>query len=191
MSNLLFIDVETTGLSPRKHEIIELAAAVEIDGVTQCEFVLYFRPEKWDTISNQALEKNGWTVERLKRLPEKSLCKEILSNIINSVVRKITSVPGTGFNKLKVVEHSKNGNFDYRFLEAILKTPLAPNFFNWHFLKEPINTRDLVKRRFPREKHYALKDCARLCGIPFDDKRHHGARYDMEIMREIYRRCAK
>lgn len=178
MSSLLFfIDVETTGLSPRKHEIIELAAAVEIGGVTQCEFELYFRPEKWDTISKQALEVNGWTEERLKRLPDRRIQVERLENMISASFIPLVPI-------FHIVEHSKNGKFDIEFLKRLL-----PNV--GRYVLGTTNTRDLVKRKFPREKHYTLKDCARLCGIPFDDKQHHGARYDMEIMREIYRRCTR
>lgn len=182
--NLLFIDTETTGLSPRDNEIIELAAAIEIDGVTQCEFVLYFRPEKWSNISKEALAVNGWTVERLKRLKRSCFGWSLFMTIVEEC-------KPVNFKKFKIVEHSKNGNFDYNFLKSSLYGSEDREWFSETFQTKPINTRDLAKRKFPREKNLALKDCARLLNIPFDDKRHHGAMYDMQICREIYRRCAK
>ena len=182
--NLLFIDVETTGLSPRKHEIIELAACIEIDQVVQCGFVLYFRPEKWDTISKEALAVNGWTAEQLKELPGSHHGYCIFVEMLRLAAGMI---PGATYANAKftIVEHSKNGNFDIEFLKEFL----GKRFSNFFKLR-PINTRDLVKRKFPREKNFALKDCARLLKIPFDDKKHHGALYDMQVMREIYRRCS-
>ena len=109
--NLLYIDVETTGLSPRKHEIIELAACIEIDRVAQCQFVLYFRPEKWGNISPEALVVNGWTVERLKKLPgsHHGYC------IFIETLRLATGmIPNATYAsaKFSIVEHSKNGSFD-------------------------------------------------------------------------------
>lgn len=186
----LFIDTETTGFSPRKHEIIELAAAIEIDGITQCEFVLYFRPERWENISKEALAVNGWTVERLKRLPDRKSQNRLFKSFIASINRKIIDSDSKA-KKMTIVEHSKNGNFDVEFLKSLI-LGWGSNYppFKFFFNSKPINTRDLAKRKFPGEKNLSLKDCARLLGIPFDDKRHHKeALYDMQICREIYRRC--
>jgi DNA polymerase III epsilon subunit-like protein len=63
---ILWFDLETTGLSPIKNDIVSLACLLEIDGYIQDTLYLEMQPVNWDTISPEALKINGYTHERLK-----------------------------------------------------------------------------------------------------------------------------
>lgn len=177
--NLFHIDTETTGFDPKKHEIFNLAFAIEIDGVTHCKMDLFMRPEKWDTIDQRALDSNGWAVERLKRLPCKTYAWMIFLNLLDNHV---------GFAKFKIIEYGNN--FDSRFLKTFCDSQ------NWSskehmkhesfFQKKSINVLSLAKKKLPGLKSYKLKDVARRLGIPVDDRKLHGAAYDRDLMMGVY-----
>ena len=62
----LWIDLETTGLNPSKHSVVQIAGIVEIDGVHKESFCFKTRPLKGSAVSHRALEVIGSTVEDLK-----------------------------------------------------------------------------------------------------------------------------
>lgn len=71
MKPLCFIDVETTGLDPDFHEIIELAA-IRVDPITwqiEQELELKVMPEHIETADDKALEINGFCPDRWKGAP--------------------------------------------------------------------------------------------------------------------------
>jgi DNA polymerase III epsilon subunit-like protein len=170
--NLFHVDTETTGFDSKKHEIIELAFAIEIDGIVHCEMDLFMRPEKWDTIDQKALDSNGWTIERLKLLPDRVQFYKLFRHV------PLFSPP------LSIVEYGNK--FDYRFLESFHKEAVGERDFNLNFRKQSINVLSLAKKKLPGLKSYKLKDVARRLGIPVDDKKLHGAAYDRDLMMGIY-----
>jgi len=170
--NLFFIDTETTGFDPKKHEIFELAFTIEIDGVTHCKMELFMRPEKWDNISEKALAVNGWTVEKLRALPERSQFHKLFRSI------PLFSPP------LTIVEYSNK--FDYKFLKAFHKETVGERDFNLNFKKQSINVLSLAKKKLPGLKSHSLKSVARHLGIPADDSKLHGAGYDRDLLMHVY-----
>lgn len=177
--NLLFTDEETTGLSPKNNEIFELATALYVDGVKHFDMCLYARPERWDTISDQALAVNRWTRERLKALPNRDVyCDAIFNQIIKyfSYTNK----------KYKIVEHSRNGKFDIEFIKNEWNDRFERLPFSRIFHPTAINTRDLVKKKLPNLESYTLLNCARALGIPVDESKLHGAAYDRDLLIQVY-----
>lgn len=71
--SLLFIDTETTGFDPAKHEIIEIALIdVVFEGgqlKIRSKFETKIKPARLDTASPKALEVNGYTEEGWKDAP--------------------------------------------------------------------------------------------------------------------------
>lgn len=57
---LAFIDTETTGLDPNKHEILEIAVVVEQDGKVIDKFVGKIKPKMIASAEPKALEMNGY-----------------------------------------------------------------------------------------------------------------------------------
>jgi DNA polymerase-3 subunit epsilon len=65
MANLTFIDVETTGLSPKSHEILEIGA-LEVDRDTLepiAHLSLRIQPQRIHLAEPRALQINGYTPE--------------------------------------------------------------------------------------------------------------------------------
>lgn len=174
--NLFHIDTETTGFDVKKHEIIELAFAIEIDGITHCKMELFMRPEKWDTIDRRALDSNGWTIERLKELPNRN----IMIDLFFDVAGKLWLESGC----FKLVEYG-NG-FDYRFLESSWNSKHPPYPFTHLFNKDSINVLSMAKKKLPGLKSYKLKEVARRLGIPVIESKLHAAGYDRDLMMGIY-----
>jgi DNA polymerase-3 subunit epsilon len=57
---LAFLDTETTGLDPKRHEIIELALVIIEDGERTYEKVFKIKPQHIETASPVALQINGY-----------------------------------------------------------------------------------------------------------------------------------
>ena len=63
---LFYLDVETSGLDPQKHGIIQISGEIEINGKTKEKFnwrVSLFKSQK---VSSEALEITGTTVEQIR-----------------------------------------------------------------------------------------------------------------------------
>jgi DNA polymerase-3 subunit epsilon len=62
----LFVDVETTGLDPKRHGITQLSAIVSIDGEMVDKFDCKMRPSVKDEIDPEALKVQGVTEAELR-----------------------------------------------------------------------------------------------------------------------------
>jgi DNA polymerase III epsilon subunit-like protein len=76
---LLWIDTETTGLKPYVHDIVSLAALVDIDGtiVNQVEYRMC--PHNIDEVQAKALIVNGFTKEQILEFDDPKLCLQDLT----------------------------------------------------------------------------------------------------------------
>lgn len=63
---ILFVDTETTGLSPKKQDIIQIGAVVMENRTVIDEINIKCQPVQWDNINSYALKVNNSTVEQLK-----------------------------------------------------------------------------------------------------------------------------
>jgi DNA polymerase-3 subunit alpha len=68
--NYLWLDVETTGLSEHKCDIIQLACIPVINGVRQISFNEYCQPINWNNIEQEAINTHGITLEMMKTFPQ-------------------------------------------------------------------------------------------------------------------------
>lgn len=171
--NLFYIDVETTGLDYKKHEIIELAFCIEINGVIHCKVELFMRPEKWKNISQKALDKNGWTVERLKKLPDRIYGWMTLLKFMREHM---------SYGKFKIVEYGNN--FDSRFLKKFWDK--AHIKYESIFKKDSINVLFLARKKLPGLDSYKLENVARHLCIPVIKNKLHSAGYDRDLMIDVY-----
>jgi DNA polymerase-3 subunit epsilon len=69
MSKVLWIDLETTGLDPKKHGIIQLAALAEIDNDVVEEVDLLIRPLDKHQVEEEALAKSNRTEKEVREYP--------------------------------------------------------------------------------------------------------------------------
>lgn len=117
--DLLFVDVETTGLDPLKHELIEIAAIrTTFDGLHIKEsFEAKLRPQHLERAEPKALEVNGYN--EVEWAPERCIAPE-------SVVKTLASMAANAV----LVGH--NISFDENFLVALYTSQGLPSPFGYH-----------------------------------------------------------
>lgn len=64
-AKILWIDIETTGIDPARHGIIQIAALIEINGEVIDEFEMKFQPHEGAEIDHKALDVTGTTLQEL------------------------------------------------------------------------------------------------------------------------------
>lgn len=175
--DLFCTDIETTGLDAKKHEAFEIDFSIESGGVVYCDMCLYLRPENVNSIDQKALDVNGWTVERLMQLPDRS-----------GQIDKLAAFLDTGsfrsdktMDKMTIVEYG-NG-LDKRFLRATL----GDNLFDRYFYKDSINVLSMAKKYLPKIKSYSLESIAKYLAVDVNDNMLHGASYDRRLMMAVYK----
>ena len=60
----IVIDTETTGLDPKRHELLSLGAIVMIDGIVTERIEVKIKPRNIDQADQEALRVNGYTPYR-------------------------------------------------------------------------------------------------------------------------------
>lgn len=145
---LFYFDVETTGLSSFKHSIIQIAAAVEIDGKLQDKKIWECQPIPGSTIDPEALKVTGTTLDDLRGRPtaEETLIqfKRWLENWVDPYKKD----KDRWLDKFTPIAY--NGRFDVGFLERFFKRQ-GDDYFGAWFNGELIDPLVLVR-------------LARICG---------------------------
>jgi len=136
--NFVSVDVETTGLDPRRDAIIEIGAVRVRGGQIVEEFETLVACDR--TIPHDAWRVNRISADMLVGKPPVARALPMLLSFIDE------GVP---------VEHSWKA-FDVAFLENALGNPLAPVC---------INTCTLSRRLFPFHHKHSLEECCRRHSI--------------------------
>ena len=108
---LLWIDTETTGLNKEKCDIIQIAGIVVIDGEEKERFNFHCQPINYENIEQNALDKTGLTIEKIKTFPNTQETyrkfKELLCKYID---------PYNKEDKFYIAGH--NVKFDLEFIQS-------------------------------------------------------------------------
>ena len=111
---ILYIDVETTGVEPGRHGIIQLAALMDIGGEIADTFNLKFQPHEGAEINPDALKITGTDPEELKtRTTSSDACREFLRFLGKHI--------GKYDKEDKAYPAGYNVAFDLAFLDAWLR----------------------------------------------------------------------
>lgn len=68
-NKICWLDTETTGLSPWKHDIIQIAMIIDIDGEEVARRSWKVRPHKGKVISPNAVKTHGISIDELRSFP--------------------------------------------------------------------------------------------------------------------------
>ena len=167
-------DLETTGIDPAKHEIIQIARVV-IDTVDRViiprlTFMAYVKPKRWRDREREALEVNGLTLTKLKE-EGGGLCPAL---------REFTWGPDWGDTVLAGWGVGFEANF---LVTAFKETRRAVPF--------PFQTIDvrslvqLVRAQRGESEYLGLRDAAGWLGVAVDPGRLHDALYDATVTAEV------
>lgn len=163
-SDYTVVDIETTGLSPEKCEIIEISAIkVKNDEIVDT-FSMLVKPSK--KIDFFIMNLTGITNEMVASAPK---IKEVLPHFVNFVGDDC------------VLGH--NVNFDINFIYDNLK-----KFCKKEFSNDFIDTMRLSRKHCDLKKHN-LKSIAKHYNISLDG--HHRALVDCEITYNVYKNIKK
>ena len=157
----IVIDTETTGLDPKRHELLSLGAIVMIDGVITEQIEIKIKPKNIDSANTEALQINGYTEYRWKNAIEGEHAVTIIKHLFLCHLDAL------------LVGH--NVNFDIKFLKAF-----ADEYYEEiTFPSRYIDTRDVCRANLApygcssmsldniclflgwkrRKAHTALSDC--------------------------------
>ena len=182
-----WLDLETTGLNPAKHSIVQIAGIVEIDGVEQESFCFQVRPLKGSAVSHRALEVIGSTVDDLKSYPKPAVVKQQRLDILNKYID-----PYDKNDKFYFIGY--NARFDYDFLRAWFEKQLF-SYFGSFFWFPPIDIMNLVAHNLmgEREKliNFKLFQVCKYLDIEVKESELHDALYDIQLTKQLYERITE
>lgn len=179
--NILWIDVETTGLDKHLHGIIQIAGIVELSGKVEETFSLQMNPEaEFDPASEEI---HGISLAQIRRYPAKQETFERFKGILLRYVNPQDT--GTRF-----FPGGYNVRFDLGFLDQWFRAMKEPGL-SLYFHRERVDPSLMMKayqeylgkRRMPS---WSLRAVAARMGLSYGD--HHDALEDIKLTREIHRR---
>lgn len=184
--NLMFIDLETTGLFPWLHAPWQIAAIL-VDGATfesLATFESRVRVWKDTPIDPKAQEMSGLTETELREgLPEQPVVHKKFTDFL-----KLRVDP---FNKRdKYIFGGYNANFDQQFLRKWFRN-LGDNYFGSYFFSPPLDVMSLaIADLYPRRSemiNFRLETVAKAYGLEANPEDYHEAMFDVEITVKIFR----
>jgi DNA polymerase III epsilon subunit-like protein len=178
--NLAFIDTETTGTDPNKHEIIELAVIIarqisnEGKGPTLEiieEFEWKIKPEHIERADEQALRVNGYNEVDWMFASE-------LKRVMEEFAKKTASA----------IFVSHNVTFDYAFVQKAFEETGVEN--NMHYAK--LDTISIAFARLydaPQADRFSLRALCELLKV--ENSKAHSALSDTRALVECYKKLMK
>lgn len=180
----IFYDVETTGLRPNRHSIVQLAGIVEVNDEAVEEFDLKMAPHPKAEIEPGALRVTKRTVEELRGFPD---LEDSFSGFIEILNRYVD--PYKKYGKAWLVGYN-NRSFDDHFLAKTFDL-CGNSFYGGYFFADSkdviVLASEYLEDRRRTMPSFKLKRVAMELGIPFDPDGLHDALFDARITREIYR----
>ena len=189
--NILFFDVETTGLDHRVNGIHQLAGIIMIDGVIVDKFEYFIRPFAGCEIDSRALEVSNTSYLGLYDYPEE---KESFLNFKHKM-DDFKAYITPSLNERFFLAGWRSPEFDNKFLEALFERNDAKDDFKSFFWSNPIDvkvlaTQFLLKER-PKMASFSLVSVAKHLGVKVNDVLLHTAYYDAYLTRKIYEIVAR
>lgn len=180
---LFYLDVETTGVDPKQHGIIQISGIIEIDGVERETFDFPVQPFADDVIEQSALDVNKTDRASLRELPPASAVYRKLIDVLSKYVDK--------FDKRdKFVVVGYNAGFDTQFLrEWFAKN--GDKFYGSWFWHPYIDVMTLAMafhfKSRPQLSDFKLTTVAKHVGIPVAEDQLHNALYDVMVTKLLYK----
>ncbi len=111
---IIYLDTETTGKDPERHDVIQIAGLIEIDGEVKDSFNLTCQPFNYSTIEPEALAVNGVTLGHLRIAQDPCIAYMTLTGILGRWVDKYDKAD-------KFTPAGYNVGFDLEFLGAFFR----------------------------------------------------------------------
>lgn len=177
---VFWVDVETTGLFPSKHAIVQFAYLIEVNKKIVAKGVLFASPERKE-ISDKALEVTGFTRKEMLEWPSQNDLYMRIKKILNKYVD-----PYDKEDKFFIGGY--NVHFDVDFFRKLFKDH-DDNYFGsyFHFATiDPSRIAAFLEWIGASPAHsidYKLKTLCDTWGAPLEEA--HDALADIEATREL------
>lgn len=169
---ILFVDLETTGLIIKKHEIVEVGCLV-VDGRSLKLIGKYYarvNPEHIETADPEGLKISGFSKERWKKAKP-------LGNVLKDI---IGLAPGAMVAGWKV-------DFDWWMLEKNFQKFGLKHKFDYHLI-DVISLAYAYFRKKEEPEDLSLSFVCKLLGVPIHEKHHEGVGHNaMDDIMATYR----
>ncbi|MBI2263556.1 MAG: 3'-5' exonuclease [Armatimonadetes bacterium] len=179
---LIYLDVETTGISCPESGIIQLAGAIEIAGGEKKLFNYRMRPFPQDQISDEALAVNGVIRADLEGYEEPLIAFKDFVKTLSAYVDRYDRG-----DKFHLVGY--NAHFDAGHLRAWFEKNGDKYFGSW-FWHPPLDVMGfaniVLMRRRPALSNFKLATVAEALGLEADEAQTHDALYDISLTRSIF-----
>lgn len=83
---LFYCDLETGGVDKKKHPVLQIAGAIEIDGKIERRFEWKVKPFEWQELDQEALDVCGFTPEMIETFDHPSKVFMYLKQMLNDYV---------------------------------------------------------------------------------------------------------
>lgn len=186
MIAIIWLDTETTGLSPDKHGIIEAGIIIDIDGIVKNRTRVQMKPTG-RVADDSALNINGFTRDQIRNLePWENIYIPLMDHIKSAAI-------GAKFEGQFILA-GQNVQFDNRFMVSWEKFCGIESENNWSKLvnQDPDSFID-TKKMFDELKSRGFVDrsisskLGSICDyFEVDLKNAHSAMGDISATREVY-----
>lgn len=178
----LWIDLETTGLDPLKHGVIQIAGIVEIDGETKEEFNFTVKPFKGDAVSPDSIASHGIPIKEMKTYKPPNEVYRALTKLLSKYVRVYDKS-----DKFHLLGY--NAKFDYDFLRKWFEKNHDP-YMGSYIWFPPLDIMNLacfyLGPKRATIKNFKLDSVARAVGLRPKEGLLHDASYDIRLTRDLY-----
>ena len=193
MNILLFLDTETTGLNPKKHDIIHIAAVTYYDGEWSGTVNLSCQPFSYENISPAALLVNKLPIEKIKTFDAPTIA-------FRKFVKSLKNIRDNIGEDAKFRGIAHNAPFDKQFLTQWWGKCVDVIGDSMPTMKELIIDewtdtvkigQELLKKDLMVAEGCKLEKLATHFDVKFEGRGAHDALSDTLVLREVFEGMAK
>lgn len=189
---LLFLDLETTGVNPQKHGIIQISGAIQIregmEIILGESFNMQLKTFPTDVIEDQALETTGVTREDILTNPDRLEPMVAHNRFVKMLCRYVDKFQKT--DKFFIVGF--NTTFDDNFLRAFF-VKCNDKYYGSLICWPPIDLASMAALKLGPKRmlmpNFKLATAASSVGVPVDQARIHDASYDIDLTIALFDWC--
>lgn len=178
--NLLWLDVETTGLSPKRNSVIELGSIVDIDQTVKRQIHLVSRPvERRNRVDDKALQTNNFDINAIYNFPKSSTAVDLVIQSLSPFVKSAND---------RFIIAGWCVQFDYHFIYEMFRREGREAEFSSLFTRHllDVSTLSIMFKinGYIKIKNNKLTTIAEALDITIDSP--HRAMSDITATREVY-----
>lgn len=186
---IMYLDLETGGVDPKRSAILQLSAGVEIDGQVVDSFEIFMKPFPGDEVEDGALDHNHITRADIETdqfvdsVYGYTNFLDFMSKYVNKMDRN---------DKFSLIGFGVEA-FDEQFLRQWFIKNGETKYFNSWFHNPSIDLKTLAAYTLRKHRHklgrFRLVDVCHYMGIEVDESQAHNSTYDIGLCYHVYHQC--